>query len=165
MQVRERLQQLPHSDFEWEVKLKPLPSAEDKAEYKGSTDLLELADLVRGRVFFSQALTYEDVIAQLSAPEYLGRWLKDVDDKCSRKEGFEYCGLRHLDLCVDGVKFELQLLPIEYKPFVSLLHRVYELHRNGKMQLSSDKLPRAKELHNRMYELLDQLYHLNHLSH
>jgi hypothetical protein len=156
-QVKARLQKLPKG-FEWEVNLKPYDSLREKAEFKEVNNIAELADLVRGRILFPPPFTYEQVIGKLAAPELLGKWLREVDDKEKKEDGFEYVGPRHLDLHIDNVRFELQIIPIAFKPYLPLLHRVYEMHQHGHHDYPKDKIDRIKKLHNRMYELLDRLY-------
>ena len=84
----------------------------------------------------------------------------DVDDGAhrSKEHGLEYHGVVHVQLDVDGIKFELQLMPQEFKPYNEFLHRIYEKFRNPKThdKLSDKQKELLRKVHNNLFKKLDK---------
>jgi hypothetical protein len=151
--MQHRLSHLPTSDFTVEINLKPYASVKRKVVGEKVANLLDVSDLVRGRVFFSQRYTFLEVIDLLR--QVLGKIIRTVDKKDDREYGLEYCGVIHLDLLIDGIKFELQLIPIEFKPYKDFLHSIYQALRSTN-QLSDGKKHFLRRIHNKIYHQLDR---------
>jgi ppGpp synthetase/RelA/SpoT-type nucleotidyltranferase len=154
--VKEQLSDLPSSEFTLETNLKPYTSIKEKMERDHARDPSELSDLVRGRLFFSDQFDQNEVVDLLS--EIFGKNIKDVDDKRhrSKEHGLEYHGIVHVDLNFDGTNFELQVMPVEFKPYKEFLHQIYEKFRNPKTysKLSDKQKDLLKKVHNNLYKKL-----------
>lgn len=155
-QVDDKLSQLPSDDFQYELAFKPLDSVQNKLQDRHEDDLTQLSDLVRGRVFFSQDYTFEQAIDKIK--DCLGDWIKHTENKKDKHDGFRYFGVVHLDLCIDGINFELQVMPVEHKTFLPILHYCYEYHRYNSESSNSEK-DRLRFLNNDIYKMLEKLYH------
>jgi len=156
--VQSHLANLPPSDFLLETNFKPYDSVKKKLVRDGVRDPLELSDLVRGRVFFSEQFDFPDVINLLK--KVLGPVIKKIDKKTSKSKehGLEYHGIVHLDLDIDGIKFELQIMPIEFKPHKELLHKIYEKFRTPEevAKLTDKQKKFLREVHNKAYKALEE---------
>lgn len=154
--VEEQLSDLPTSDFLLETNLKPYSSIKRKMETDRAKEPSELSDLVRGRLFFSDQFAQDEVIDLVS--KIFGKNIKDVDEKRDRSHdhGLEYHGIVHVDLDFDGTKFELQVMPLEFKPYKDFLHQIYEKFRNPKVhdKMSDKQKELLKKVHNNLYKKL-----------
>lgn len=154
--VKEQLSDLPPSDFLLETNLKPYSSVKDKMERDHAKDPSELSDLVRGRLFYSDQFDQNETVDLLS--KIFGKNIKDVDEHQhrSKEHGLEYHGIVHVDLNFDGTNFELQVMPVEFKPYKEFLHRIYEKFRNPKLldKMSDKQKDLMKKVHNNLYKKL-----------
>jgi hypothetical protein len=153
--VHEQLADLPPGEFQLETNHKPYSSVKRKMLDRKEKDPLALSDLVRGRIFFSDQFQVEEVLDILE--KLLGPYIDKEEKKSETNWGLEYHGITHIDLNINGVNFELQIMPMEFKPYKEFLHQIYEKFRNTKTR---DKLTdRQKELlrkiHNKLYKALD----------
>lgn len=155
--INEALSDLPPSDFVLETNLKPYTSIKRKMEENDVKDPSELSDLARGRLFYSDQFNAEDTLGILN--QLFGKKITKIDDKRSRAphHGLEYHGVVHVDLNFDGVNFELQVVPIEFKPHKDFLHQIYEQLRNPKAasKLSDSQKLFLRKVHNSAYKKLD----------
>jgi hypothetical protein len=152
--VHEQLRHLPKSDFIFELNRKPIKSIYRKVRDDKLDHVTQMSDLVRGRIFFSARYNYNDVIALIN--KLLMGWIKDIEVKFNQGNGLEYHGVYHIDLEIDGIKFELQIMPIEFKPFKEFLHKIYEQFRDSESQLSDEEKEKLRNINNKLYEVLDQ---------
>lgn len=161
--VESQLSDLPPSDFMLETNVKPYASVKRKMEAAQVNDPLELSDLVRGRLFFSEQFNFEDVIDIVK--KIFGTNVKNIDKKSdrSKEHGLEYHGIIHVDINLDGIRFELQLMPKEFKPYKEFLHQIYEKFRNPKAleKLNDKQKELLRKTHNRLYKKLDEKAHSN----
>lgn len=149
--VQDKLTNLPASDFAVEINMKPYSSVQKKVVKDKLDNILQMSDLVRGRVFFSKKYIFSDLLKLLKS--LLGKTIKKTDKKNTSEDGLEYCGIMHLDLLIDGIKFELQLIPEEFKPYKELLHNIYEKIRSG--GLSDKQKYLLRTINNKLYHTLD----------
>lgn len=156
--VQSQFSDLPPSDFLLEINLKPYASIKQKMESDHLHDPSELSDLVRGRLFFSDQFQFPEVLHIIK--KLFGNKMGKIDKKVERSKeyGLEYYGIIHLELNCDDVKFELQIMPLEFKPYKDLLHQFYEKLRNPKesIKLSNAQKKVLQKTHNKLYRLLDQ---------
>ena len=155
--VESALADLPPSDFVLETNLKPYSSIKRKMEAEDVRDPVELSDLVRGRIFYSDQFDADHLMDILK--KLFGKTIKDVDDNKHRapEHGLEYHGIVHVDLDFDGVRFELQLMPLEFKPYKEFLHQIYEKFRDEKSskKLTDKQKDFLRKVHNGLYKKLD----------
>jgi hypothetical protein len=155
--VKSQLADLPPSDFLVETNVKPYSSVKRKMETNGAKHPKELSDLVRGRLFFSDQFNHDDVCDIIS--KLFGKQVKEIDHKSSRSKehGLEYHGMTHVDLDLDGTRFELQIMPLEFKPHKDFLHRIYEKFRNPKTldKMTDQQKDFLRKVHNKSYKKLD----------
>jgi hypothetical protein len=90
---------------------------------------------------------------------FSGKIIK-LDLKKSKDHGLKYRGALHIDLRIGELPFELQIVPMEFKPFKKLLHRIYEKLRDEN-NLTKDQKEKLKELHNRLYDDLARKAKIN----
>ena len=156
--VSDQLSDLPPSEFTFESNIKPYPSVKRKMEMGDIDDPIELSDLVRGRLFFSDQFSFPDVIKIIK--QLFGAQVKSVDKKTGKNidHGLEYHGVVHVDLDIDGINYELQVMPMEFNPHKDFLHKIYEKIRNPKERnkLSDKQVEFLRKTHNKMYKALDQ---------
>lgn len=164
--IKEALSDLPPADFTLETNMKPYTSIKRKMETNDAKDPAELSDLARGRLFFSEQFNHDDVLDILD--KLFGKKIAKIDNKKhhAKEHGLEYHGIVHVDLNFDGTNFELQVMPIEFKPHKEFLHRIYEKFRDPK---SADKLTDQqkaflRKVHNDAYKKLDDLSKKNRSS-
>ena len=164
--VNDKLSDLPPSEFELEANLKPYASVKRKALDEDTNEVSELSDLVRGRLFFSEQFNFEDVLNMLK--QIFTNNINNIDKKIHKHEdhGLEYHGVIHMDLKIDGVNFELQIMPIEFKPYKEFLHQIYEQFRNNKNydKLTDKQKDLLRKIHNEIYKKLDKQALSNRLS-
>src|ERR1700678_325443 len=155
--VQEQLCDLPPSDFELETNVKPYASVKRKMELDHVRDPLELSDLVRGRLYFSDQFRHKDIINIIH--KLFGNQLTNIDKNAdrSKEHGLEYHGIIHLGLNINGVRFELQVLPSEFKPYKDFLHNIYEQFRNPKLlsKLSDKQQGFLRDTHNKIYKKIN----------
>jgi len=155
--VKTQLADLPPSEFLLETNMKPYTSIKRKMEENNVKDPKELSDLARGRLYFSDGFNHEDTLNILD--QLFGEQIKNVDHKTSRakEHGLEYSGVTHVDMDINGAKFELQVLPLEFKPYKEFLHQIYEKFRNPKTssKLSDRQKEFLRKVHNDSYKKLD----------
>lgn len=152
--VKEQIASLPDSDFLVETNLKPFKSIKRKAERDEVKNIAEMSDLARGRIFFSVKYNYNDVIALIK--KLLKGWINNIDIKFDKGHGLEYHGVYHVDLDVDGTKFELQIMPVEFKPYKEILHKIYEKFRDEDNKLSDEDKDKLRKINNKAYQVLDK---------
>ena len=161
--VRSQLSDLPPSEFELETNVKPYASVKRKMNDDNAKHPLELSDLVRGRLFFSDQFQHKDALDILQ--QLFGDNIKNVDknDAKSTEHGLEYLGIMHVDLNLNGVNFELQIMPAEFKPYKEFLHRIYAKFRDEKTRdkLSDKQKELLRKTHNNLYKKLNDLAHKN----
>ena len=154
--VRERLADLPPADFTLETGLKPYRSIKRKMETDHAKKPEDLSDLARGRLFFSEQFQQEHVLDLLK--RLFGTGIGTIEDKAKCEHGLEYHGIVHVNLNLDGQPFELQVLPMEYKPHRQFLHGIYERFRDPKRleKLTPERKETLSKIHNDMYQKLHE---------
>jgi hypothetical protein len=151
--VEDRLSDLPSSDFTIETNFKPFDSIINKFGKDKLNHLLEMPDLIRGRIFFSTDYVFEEVIKMLKA--IFDKNINKIDKKKGEAEhGLEYFGVIHCDLLIDGIKFELQVIPIEFKRYKPFLHNIFQQLRS-KNKLSEEEKDKLRKTHNDLYHQLN----------
>lgn len=164
--VNEHLVDLPQSDFLVETNLKPYASIKNKVEKDGAEDPSELSDLVRGRIFYSDKFNADDVVGIIKS--FFGKYIKNIDDNTNRasEHGLKYRGIVHVDMNFDGIKFEMQLMPKEFKPYKEFLHQIYDEFRNPdtRKEMSDHRKKFLRQLHNKLYQKLDDQAQKNRSS-
>jgi len=140
---------LPSADFTLETNIKPLNSVIHKMEERKEKNLLHLSDLARGRLFYSDNYTQNDVFKLLK--QIAKDKIIKVDPKKEKHFGLKYKGVLHLDFQIGLIIFELQIVPMEFKPFKKLLHRIYEKLRNEN-HLTKQQKEKLQEIHNALYD-------------
>lgn len=164
--VKEQLSDLPPSDFALETNVKPYSSIKRKMETEDIRDPSELSDLVRGRIFYSDQFNADNIVRILK--ELFGKQISDIDDNKHRspEHGLEYHGIVHVHLDFDGTQFEMQLMPLEFKPYKEFLHQIYEKFRDEKSRnkLTDKQKKFLRKIHNKMYEKLDDEAQKNRAS-
>lgn len=154
-QVAQTLQKAFSGGFVVETGLKTASSISRKCQDKECRKIDQLSDLIRGRLYFPQSWDYQRTLHKLIG--VFGSRIKKIDWKKSRDYGLEYRGIVHVDLIVDGIKFELQVIPLGFKPFVEPQHKIYTMLRDGvKMDQATKK--QLMELHNQMFDMLESRY-------
>jgi len=148
--VQDRLSDLPQPDFELDINLKPFESVKRKMGADHLKKITDMSDLVRGRLFFSDQYISKEIIKLMK--ELLHDWIKKIDVKRHGEYNLQYHGIIHIDLNIDGISFELQIMPIEYKPFKLFFHKIYELLREPKNNLSEEQKAKLIKKHNKIYE-------------
>ena len=152
--VQKQLSDLSGSDFILETNIKPHDSVKRKMEERRLRNIQDLSDLVRGRLYFSDQFTFKEVMGLLT--HFLGAQIKNVEKKDEKEHGLIYKGIMHVDLNVNGLKFELQVLPIEFHPHKETLHKIYEQLRSDH-SLSDKQKETLRKIHNKMIHGLDEL--------
>ena len=150
--VQTQLADLPPSDFTLETNLKPYTSVKRKMETDQVHDPGELSDLARGRVFFSEQFNLEDVLDIVQ--KLFGKQVGKVEKNHPSEHGLKYHGVVHVNLDVDGTNFELQVLPMEFKPHKDLLHQIYEKFRNPRdlEKMTDHQKTFLRKTHNELYK-------------
>lgn len=155
--VNHQLRDLPPADFVLETNMKPYSSIKRKMEAEDIRDPSELSDLVRGRIFYSPQFNADNIVDILK--KLFGKTISDIDDNTHRapEHGLEYHGIVHVHLNFDGTNFEMQLMPLEYKPYKEFLHQIYEKFRDEKSRnkMTDHQKKFLRKVHNKLYEKLD----------
>lgn len=155
------LSDLPKHDFQLETNLKPYQRTVEKTQERGLKDLMQLSDLVRGRLYFSDSFVHQEVVDLLK--QLFGKNIKSIDYKRSKDLGLDYQGIVHCDMKINGLNFELQILPSEFKPYKEMLHNIYEELRGGD-KISEDRKKHLQELHNKIYRFVNKQFIKNRNS-
>lgn len=156
--LEDKLSDLPKPDFLLETGIKPFPRTVEKAQENRVKSLTDLSDLVRGRIYFSDNFEHHEVIGLLK--EILRDKIKKIDAKHSHQLGLDYNGVVHCDLDLGGIKFELQILPVEFLPYKEALHQIYE-HLRGSKELPEERKAKLREIHNKIYKHVNRQYRKN----
>jgi hypothetical protein len=150
------LEDLPRHELQLDANIKQYKRTVEKANEEHIKDLRDLSDLARGRLFFSDNFTHEEVVALLKKLFQDKITIKKIDDKREKGHGLEYKGVTHMDLQIGDINFELQIIPIEFKPYKPLLHKIYEeLRSNPKMDDKRKKF--LMEVNDKIYTKLDRM--------
>lgn len=156
--VQDQLSDLPPGEFTLETNVKPYMSVKRKMEQDREVDPLALSDLVRGRLFFSEQFNVDDVLDIIQ--KLFDDKIKKVEsgDYKTEEHGLEYSGVTHVDLNINGVNFELQIMPIEFQPFKEFLHQIYDKFRNPKTKdkLTDKQKELLQKIHNKLYKKLNE---------
>ena len=153
--VERLLEDLPRHDFELQTCVKEYKRTVEKAKERHIKDLTELSDLVRGRLFFSENYTHDEVIDLLKSILKPDIKIKDIEWKKEIMEGLKYEGVIHMDTEIGDLNFELQIMPIEFKPYKPLLHKIYQKLRSDN-PLTDKQKTFLKEVNNKVYKALDK---------
>ena len=151
--VQSQLADLPPHDFLLETNLKPYLSIKKKMLRDRESDPSILPDVARGRLFFSQDYNPKEVVDLLKKifpGQLTGSKKKDTND-C----GLEYPGVTDVNLDIDGVQFELQLMPLNYKDSQELSHQIHDQLRSDKDKLTDVQKEFLKSTHNKLFKALD----------
>jgi hypothetical protein len=156
--VQSQFSDLPPSEFQLESNVKPYASVKRKMETDQIDEPAELSDLVRGRLFFSPQFNHPEVIDIVK--HLFGDKVTGVDKKPqkSKEHGLEYHGVTHVDMNIDGIRFELQIMPAEFRPHKEFLHQIYEKFRDPKIRekLTDKQKEFLRKTHNKMYKDLEK---------
>jgi hypothetical protein len=157
-EVKDKLRDFPAPDFITDINFKTFSSIKRKYLKDHLKNILEMPDLIRGRLFFSKNYTFEEATKLLK--QLFGKNISKIDKKKGMPEyGLQYHGIIHFDLLFGEVRFELQLVPIEFKPYKQFLHSIYEKFKSEK--LSDEEKDSLREIHNKLYQDLDKRAKLN----
>jgi hypothetical protein len=153
--VQSALADLPPADFALETNLKPYLSIKKKMLKNRETDPATLPDLARGRLFFSKDYNPKEVIDLLK--KVFVNKVKGANKKDTNDCGLEYPGVTDVSLDMDGLSFELQLMPMEYKDHQNLSHQIYDELRNDqdKNKLTDIQKAFLRNTHNKLFKALD----------
>lgn len=151
--VQSALSDVPPSDFLLETNIKPYASAKRKMLEHNIHEPAELPDLVRGRLFFSEEYNPKEVIALLK--KVFGNKLTKATKKDTNECGLEYHGVTDVNLDCDGIQFELQLMPISFKPHQELSHHIHNKLRSDRSKLSDEEKDFLRRAHNKLFKKLD----------
>jgi hypothetical protein len=146
-EIEQTLSALP-DNFVLEVSIKPFVRLFAKMQEREMQDPQELSDLIRGRLYFPSESNHRKTVDLLT--KLLGSKIKGIDYKNQgdNQEG-TYPGVIHVDLNLNGINFELQVLPIEFRGSIEIFHNLYELIRDkGKM---------PEKLRKKLTDIHDQL--------
>ena len=156
--IQDQLSDLPPSEFTLETNVKPYASVKRKMELDRELDPLSLSDLIRGRLFFSEQFNVDDVLDIIQ--KLFSDKIKKIEhgDYKTEEHGLEYCGVTHVDLNINGINFELQIMPIEFQPYKEFLHQIYEKFRNPKTKdkLTDKQKEFLQKIHNKLYKTLHE---------
>lgn len=114
---------------------------------------------MRGRVYFDSHYNKNNTISLLKS--LFGEYVNGIDKKTDREFGLDYTGITHIDLRIDGVNFELQVLPIEFRPYKEFLHRIYEMIRESNNKLSDKQKSYLVGMHNKLHNKIEELVEKN----
>lgn len=148
--LQTQLADMPPSDFKVETGLKPYPSAKRKMLEQRAKSPLELQDLVRGRIYFSDQFQLKDVMEIVK--QLFGKKVIKSDNKDTNNCGLEYTGVTDVSLDIDGVNCELQLMPSEYQPHQELSQQIHDQLRAPKSKLSDQEKEFLRHRHNKLYK-------------
>lgn len=141
--------------FVIETSLKTAESTIRKCEDKQCKDINKLSDLIRGRLFFPPSFTYQQVLHRLI--KIFKQKIVKIEWKKSYDHGLIYRGILHIDLEINGTTFELQVMPLGFRPFVEPQHKIYALLRDDP-KLDENVKKRLIKMHNDMFDMLEDNY-------
>lgn len=150
-EVQSKLSDMPPSDFVLETNTKPYVSAKHKMLEHNIQDPAEIPDLVRGRLFFSKEYSPKEVIELLK--KIFGKQITKASKKDTNDCGMEYPGVIDVNLNCDGVQFELQLMPMSFKPHQEFSDKIRDKLRKDK--LSDKEKEFLRHTHNKLFKALD----------
>lgn len=148
--VTSQLSDVPPSDFLLETNVKPYSSAKRKMLEHRIKDPIEMPDLVRGRLFFSSEYEPKEVINLLK--EIFGDKFKKASKKDINDCGLKYSGVVDVNLDCDGIQFELQLIPMEFKSHQDLSDKIHNKLRDDKGKLSDEEKEFLRHTHNKLFK-------------
>lgn len=151
--VQSQLSDVPPSEFVLETNVKPYASAKRKMLQHNIKDPMRLNDLVRGRLYFSDQYEPKEVIELLK--QIFGDKVKKTDKKDTNDCGLEYAGVTDVSLDIDGVPFELQLMPMGFRSHQGLSHQIHEKLRSDKGKLTDKQKEFLRQTHNKLFRALD----------
>ncbi len=151
--VQSQLADLPSYDFSLETNLKPYLSIKKKMLREHESDPATLPDLARGRIFYSKEYSPKEVVDLLK--KLFGNQVKKSSKKDTNDCGLEYPGVTDVGLDIDGVQFELQLMPSEYKEHQDFSHKIHDKLRDDKSKLSDQEKEFLRHTHNKLFKALD----------
>lgn len=151
--VQSQLADLPPHDFLVETNLKPYLSIKKKLMRGQDNDPTSFPDLARGRLFYSKDYNPKEVISLLK--EIFGNQVKSSKKKDTNDCGLEYNGVTDVNLDIDGVQFELQLMPMDYRDHQNFSHEIYDQLRNDQGKLTDVQKDFLKRTHNKLFKALD----------
>jgi hypothetical protein len=149
-QLKGQLSDMPPSDFQVETGLKPYPSTKRKMVEERIKNPLELKDLVRGRIYFSDQFELKDVMEIIK--QLFGKKIVKSDNKDTNNCGLEYTGITDVNLDMDGIPCELQVMPAALKPHQEISHQIYDQLRNPKSKLSDEEKEFLRHRHNKLFQ-------------
>jgi len=151
--VRSQLAYLPPHDFLLETNLKPYLSIKKKVLRDQHSDPATFPDLARGRLFYSKDYNPKEVLNLLK--QVFGKAVTGSKKKDTNDCGLEYNGVTDVNLDIDGVQFELQLMPLDYKDHQDFSHQIYDQLRNDRGKLTDVEKDFLKKTHNKLFKALD----------
>lgn len=151
-QITHSLRQSFPQNFTIESSIKTEASVLRKCQDKQCQDIDKLSDLIRGRLFFPSSFTYQQVLHRLI--KTFKQKIVKIEWKKSYDHGLIYRGILHIDLEVDGITFELQIMPLGFRPFVEPQHKIYALLRDDP-KLDKEVKNRLIKMHNDMFDMLE----------
>lgn len=153
--ITHSLQQSLPSDFAVESNIKTEASTVRKCKNKQCQNINKLSDLIRGRLFFPRPYTYQQVLHKII--EIFKQKIVKIEWKKSYDHGLVYRGIIHVDIEMDGIVFELQIMPLGFRPFVEPQHKIYNLLRDDP-DLDENVRKRLLKIHNDMFDMLEDTY-------
>lgn len=138
-----------------EGNIKTLESIIRKYNKKHYTDISEFSDLIRARLFFPSTYNYDQVLQKII--DRLNDYIVKIDWQQSKDYGLHYRGVVHIDFIFDGIKFELQVIPLSFRSYIEPLHKVYEMLRDHS-DLPKEVKENITDLHNKIYDLFEKKY-------
>ncbi len=152
-EVQSKLSDVPPANFTLETGIKPYSSAKRKMLEHRIVDPIELPDLVRGRLYFSEDYSVKEVLDLLK--KVFGKKLTKAKKKDTNECGLSYSGVTDVSLDCDGVQFELQLMPLSFQPHQELAHQIHDKLRSNKVKLSDEEKEFLRHTHNKLFKTLD----------
>ncbi len=144
---------LPDQSIKLETNIKPFKRAYEKMRDRKLSSLLNLSDLVRGRLYYSKNITPQKITNKLG--EIFKDFIVQIQNKKETDYGLAYQGIIHIDMKFGNINFELQVLPIEFKPYKDILHYIYEILRNNN-NLSAKQKSFLVKIHNKIYKNINE---------
>jgi hypothetical protein len=84
-----------------------------------------------------------------------GDQVKQSGKKDTNECGLEYHGVHDVNLDIDGVPFELQLTPLDYKDHQELSHQIHDQLRCDTGKLTDVQKEFLHNTHNKLFKALD----------
>lgn len=153
--VQSQLSDIPPSEFLLETNVKPYSSTKNKMLKHNIKDPIELSDLVRGRLFFSEEFNIKEVLNLLK--QLFGDKIKQINKKDNNDCGLSYDGVTDINMNIDDINFELQIMPLSYKSHQDLSHQIYDKLRSQNEKLTDKQKEFLKKIHNNLYKKLSNI--------